>query len=65
MNEEKIEGFLIGIGVGIVVAAFLRTNQQSRKTPVNAPIGDRPRQEAGREGAPEQPPNQSVRASHA
>jgi hypothetical protein len=33
MNKDKIEGFLIGIGAGILVTAFLQAGEQLRKSP--------------------------------
>jgi len=65
MNKDKVEGLLIGIGVGMVLAAFLQRYEQLRKKPAGEAIGGGPAEKSGREGALMQPPNQSMWASHA
>jgi hypothetical protein len=65
MNMDKVEGLLIGIGAGIVLAAFMQAYEKLRKKPVGAGIGGGPAENSGREGALAQPQSQRVRASHA
>ena len=63
MSKDKLEGFLIGIGAGILVTAFLQACEQLRKKPVEARQLRRVPMQSPRANAPAQPPNRSVRAS--
>jgi hypothetical protein len=64
MNKDKFEGFLIGIGVGVLLAIFLQSYGQLPEKAVGDAGGAAPTEPSAREMVPAQPPDQRVRVSH-
>ena len=57
MSRDKLEGLMIGLGAGVLVAAFMKFSDEPAKQADEAI-------DAGPEPVPVAPPDKTVRAAH-
>ena len=65
MSKDKIEGFLVGIGAGMLVTAFLQAGEQVRKSRGKAGNAHGLNARFGPAIAPPEPVKVSARSVHA